>query len=276
MGWGSASGGGVEGGGRAEAMSRPGGAAVGDCPGNGEGRWSGFAAAAAALGLDVGPQQAALLDRYAAELERFGGAFNLGARRGGAVAPEEHFIWSLGVFAAYRPAVGERIVDIGSGAGFPGLVVRVVRADLDLCLIEANRKRALFLENATRVLGWTGVEVICGRAEEVGRRLDRRGAFDLALARAFGPFEVVCELALPLLRVGGRLMAYRGPRGAEEVATAREHVAAMGGRVSGAIPWRPPEGAYAGATPLTMVTISKEDETPERYPRTAARLGRWG
>jgi len=236
------------------------------------GAWRGVLATAAALAIDVDTCRLGRLERYAGELRRFGGAFNLGAREAGAVAPEAHCAVSLGVFAVDRPRPGERVVDIGSGAGFPGLVVKIVRPDLDLTLVEAGRRRALFLEHVARVLGLEGVRVLARRAEDLGGGVEWRGAFDLALARAFGPFEVTCEVALPLLRVGGRLVAYRGPRAEEEAHQAEAFVAELGGRVGDIMAWAP--AGEPGVTPLTLVTVHKEGPTPDRYPRRAARLGR--
>ena len=105
------------------------------------------------------------------------------------------------------PAAGARVVDVGSGAGIPGIPVAVVRPDLEVVLCNSDHKRAAFLEHIATLLGLERVSVAAVRAEELGRTPGAREGFDLALSRATAPPPVLCELCLPLLRRGGRLAA---------------------------------------------------------------------
>jgi len=110
------------------------------------------------------------------------------------------------------------LVDVGSGAGLPGLPIKIARPDLRVTLIEADQAKAAFLVHASAALGLEGVEVVARRAEDAGQDPALREAFDVAVARALAPLPVLVELCLPLVRVGGRLLAQKTE--AEEVASA--------------------------------------------------------
>jgi 16S rRNA (guanine527-N7)-methyltransferase len=153
------------------------------------------------------------------------------------------------------------LVDVGSGAGLPGLALKLARPGLSLSLVESNRRKAAFLTYACAQLGLEGVQILRLRAEEAGRRPDLRESFDVATARALAAMPVLAELCLPLVRVGGRLLAMKV--GAErEVAEAEPVIQLLGGRV---VELRP---APTAARSLgQVVVIAKERATPDRFPR---------
>lgn len=161
------------------------------------------------------------------------------------------------------PLIGEahRVVDVGSGAGLPGLPIKIARPDIELALIEANRGRAAFLVHALARLGLDGVEVVAERAETAGHDPRLRESFDLAVARALAPMPVLVELCLPLVRVGGRLLAMKTEPG-PELAAASAAIAELGGEVSGTEP-----APSAARSRGEVVVISKARPTPARYPR---------
>ncbi|WP_027717096.1 16S rRNA (guanine(527)-N(7))-methyltransferase RsmG [Desulfovirgula thermocuniculi] len=182
----------------------------------------------------------------------------------------KHFIDSLSLLALYRPHEGISAVDIGSGAGFPGMPLKIVREDLELTLVEAVGKKAFFLEQLVRALGLRGVKVVKGRAEELGRRRDFRGGFGLAMARAVAPLPVLLEYALPLLREGALFVAYKGPGAKEEVDAARGALALLGGEIKRVERLELP---YAGHERV-LVFVEKVGETPPAYPRRTAAIRR--
>ena len=152
------------------------------------------------------------------------------------------------------------VVDVGSGAGLPGLPLKIARPDLNLTLIEADQDKAAFLVHACATLGLAGVEVVARRAEEVGHDPRFREAFDVAVARALAPLPVLAELCLPLVRVGGRLLAQKTE--GEDPAAAGNAIRVMGGALSAVHP-SPTTARRAG----TVVIIDKVRPTPDAYPR---------
>ncbi|HEX9127114.1 MAG TPA: 16S rRNA (guanine(527)-N(7))-methyltransferase RsmG [Methylomirabilota bacterium] len=154
----------------------------------------------------------------------------------------------------------ERLVDVGSGGGLPGLPLKLARPGLAVTLIEADQGKAAFLVRACAALGLRDVAVVAGRAEEVGRDPLYRESFDVAVARALAPMPVLAELCLPLVRVGGRLLAQKTE--SEDMAGAARAIEMSGGvldRVMAA-----PSGARRSGT---VVVVNKVRATPPAYPR---------
>jgi len=152
------------------------------------------------------------------------------------------------------------LVDVGSGAGLPGLPIKIVRPDLHVTLIEADQAKAAFLVHACAALALEHVEVVARRAEDAGRDPAMREAFDVAVARALAPLPVLVELCMPLVRVGGRLLAQKTE--GEDVAEASTAIGLLGGELSGVV--RAPSSARTAGT---IVVIDKVRPTPARYPR---------
>jgi 16S rRNA (guanine527-N7)-methyltransferase len=152
------------------------------------------------------------------------------------------------------------LVDVGSGAGLPGIPLKIARPDLRVTLIEADQGKAAFLVHACAALGLEHVEVVARRAEEAGQDPRLRESFDVAVARALAPLPVLVELCLPLVRVGGRLLAQKTV--AEEPAAAARAIRLLGGELSGVLT-APSAARSAG----TVVVIDKVRPTPALYPR---------
>ena len=157
-------------------------------------------------------------------------------------------------------ADARRLVDVGSGGGLPGLPLKIVRPDLEVTLIEADQDKAAFLVQAAARLDLRGVEVLAVRAEDAGHNPRYREAFDVAVARALAPLPTLVELCLPLVRVGGRLLAQKTEK--EDVARAARAVEVLGGRLGAAI------GAASRARGSgVIVVVEKIGPTPRAYPR---------
>jgi 16S rRNA (guanine527-N7)-methyltransferase len=152
------------------------------------------------------------------------------------------------------------VVDVGSGAGLPGLPLKIIRPELELTLVESDQDKAAFLVHACATLGLSGVEVVSRRAEEVGHDPRLREAFDLAVARALAPLPVLAELCLPLVRVGGRLLAQKTE--GEDSETARHAIEVLGGALKSVHP-SPSTARRSG----TVVVVDKIRPTPAAYPR---------
>ena len=153
-----------------------------------------------------------------------------------------------------------KVVDVGSGGGLPGLPLKIARPSLSMTLVEADQDKAAFLVRASAILGLHDVEVLARRAEDVGQDPLYREAFDVAVARALAPMPVLAELCLPLVRVGGRLLAQKTET--EELSGAGAAIEAMGG-VLQVVVAAPSAARGAG----TVVIVDKVRSTPPAYPR---------
>jgi len=177
-----------------------------------------------------------------------------------------HFLDSLSCLMALpraELAAGAQVIDVGAGAGFPGLALRIVCPGMRLTLLEATGKKVTFLEHMVRVLGLNEVEVIHGRAEELGRDPVRRERYDWALARAVAEMPTLAEYLLPLVRVGGGMLAQKGEGAAAEVHEAEAAIVALGGRVRQLVPVE----LRGLAETRYLVVVDKVAATPEKYPR---------
>jgi len=154
------------------------------------------------------------------------------------------------------------VVDVGSGGGLPGLPLKIARPELKVTLVESDQAKAAFLVRACAALGLDEVEVLARRAEEVGQDRRFRETFDVAVARALAPMRVLVELCLPLVRVGGRLLAQKTEH--EDVDGAAHAIEILGGSLSQVVA-APSDARRAG----TVVIIDKVHATPVTYPRRA-------
>ena len=152
------------------------------------------------------------------------------------------------------------VVDVGSGGGLPGLPLKIARPDLNLTLVEADQAKAAFIVRTCAALGLHGVEVLARRAEAVGRDPLYRETFDLVVARALAPMPVLAELCLPLVRVGGRLLAQKTE--SEDLAIAAHAIEILGGALRRVV-----AAPSAVRTAGTVVIIDKVRSTPSAYPR---------
>ena len=227
--------------------------------------------AATELGVRLSVKQKDAFDRYADLLLSDG-------RRAGVTAivtresvERRHFVESLAVAKALLDAdilrEGEplRVIDVGTGGGFPGLPMRLLLPRLRLTLLDARERTTAFLRDLLQVLGIDDVEVITARAEDAPRDAGYREQFDLALARAVAPLPVLLELTLPFLRVGGHLATLKGSRSQGEMARSEKALKVLGGAILSGDPLRLP----GGVQPQRLVVVRKLSPTPSRYPRKA-------
>lgn len=158
---------------------------------------------------------------------------------------------------------GKRVIDVGCGGGFPGVPVKIGCPEMELTLLDSLGKRMRWLEEVLPGLG-VAAECVTARAEEEAAK--RREQYDFAVSRAVARLNILAELCLPYVKVGGRFLAMKGAAGAEEAEEAERAVAALGGAVEALR-----EYTLDGAA-RTIVVIRKERPTPERYPRQFAKI----
>jgi 16S rRNA (guanine527-N7)-methyltransferase len=223
-------------------------------------------AGARELDITLADRHLAAFETCYRELTAWNQRFNLTAITDREGVLVRHFLDSLSCLKALprkELEAGARVIDVGTGAGFPGLPLKMVCPGMRLTLLEATRKKVTFLENVVRVLGLKRVEVIHGRAEELGRDPAYRERYDWALARAVAEMPTLAEYLLPLVRVGGTALAQKGEGAAAEVHGADAAIVALGGRVRQLVPVE----LRGLAETRYLVVVDKVAATPEKYPR---------
>ncbi len=218
----------------------------------------------AGAGVSLAAGQVETLAAYEGAVIAANERFNLIARGPGA-SVRDHILDSLSLMATGEIVAGRRGCDIGSGAGFPGLPLKIAVSGLELMLIEANAKKAAFLRKVIEELALKGVEVFQGRAEEAGRDAAWRESMDLVFSRAVATLPVLLEYALPLTRVGGRFLAMKGPKVAAELGPGKEAARRLGGRLEAPLEL-PAFWSGRGRVIVPAVKVAPGDE---RYPRRA-------
>lgn len=222
-----------------------------------------LAAGMRAMGLPLSAEVEEAFDLYRALLLEENAKVNLTTITEPVEMAAKHFCDSLGYFLLEPVGRGLRIADVGTGAGFPGLVLKLYDPSLRVTLIEAVGKKTSFLEKVVGRLGLKDVEVVKARAEEVGRQAGRRESFDLVVARAVAEVRVLAEYCLPLARVEGGFLAYKGGEGMEEVVGAAHALRVLGGTVERSKRFSLPFGMGE----RTLILFRKIRPTPENYPR---------
>lgn len=177
----------------------------------------------------------------------------------------EHYLDSVAPVAFGLVASGMSVVDVGTGAGFPGLPLAILCPEISVTLIEATRKKVTYLGMICQELHLTNVEVLWGRAEELGHQKGYREGFDAAIARAFGPLDVVLECTLPFVKVQGVAIAYKGRRVDEELPFGEKAASLLGGKMEVVHRFTLPEGGQN----RSLVVVRKFALTPRRFPRRA-------
>jgi 16S rRNA (guanine527-N7)-methyltransferase len=223
---------------------------------------------AAALGLNLSPEQVEAFRVYSDQLVDWNSRFNLTSIRDEEGIQTRHFLDSLSCMLSQpvREVLergGARLIDVGSGAGFPGIPLKLIFPTLNLTLIEATGKKVAFLDHIVQRLGLQPVKAIHARAEELGHEPAHRQQYDLAVARAVAHLGAVLEYTLPFCAVGGWAVAYKGEAGPAEAQAARKAMATLGGELHSVLPVELP----GLPQDRWLVVVQKVRPTPRAYPR---------
>lgn len=219
---------------------------------------------AAALGVALDAHQVAQFQAYYELLRQWNKHTNLTAIADYWGVLTKHFLDSLSCVLALELPPGElRLIDVGSGAGFPGLPLKIAFPEIHVTLLEATSKKTEFLHAVVDHLRLSDVAILTARAEEAAHDPAHREAYDVAVARALAAMPVLVELCLPFVRCGGVLIAQKGDPLAAELAAAQEALRLLGGQLGHVQPVRVP-GLEAVRH---LVVIDKVTATPARYPR---------
>ncbi|MBO6040253.1 MAG: 16S rRNA (guanine(527)-N(7))-methyltransferase RsmG [Oscillospiraceae bacterium] len=217
------------------------------------------------LGLPLDAEAAARCRRYYELLTEKNRVMNLTAIEGEEDSARLHFL-DCAALLTLCDFGGRRVIDVGSGAGFPGLVLKIARPDIDLTLLDSLDKRVKFLRETADALGFTDVTCVHARAEEAPA--DYRERFDIAVSRAVARLNLLCELCLPFVKTGGLFVAMKGPGAAEELDEAKKAIRTLGGELERAAAYTIPGTEVRH----TAILIRKVADTPARYPRRWAQM----
>jgi 16S rRNA (guanine527-N7)-methyltransferase len=215
------------------------------------------------LGVRLTTAQLAALTCYEAELLDWNTRFNLTAIDTPETVRIKHFLDSLTCLMAMKDRPIERVVDVGTGAGFPGLPIKIAYPSIRLTLIDSVGKKIDFCQHVARRLGLENVQVIQGRAEELGQLPEHREQYDWAVARSVAILPVLAEYTLPLVRVGGGMLAMKGESAPAEAHSAESALPLLGGRLKRLVPVTLP----GVADERYLVVVDKVAGTPREYPR---------
>ncbi|NOY98272.1 MAG: 16S rRNA (guanine(527)-N(7))-methyltransferase RsmG [Chloroflexi bacterium] len=226
--------------------------------------------AQALFGVHLTGWQIVALMTYERELLEWNQKFNLTAIRDAAGIRTKHFLDSFSCVLAWQANPPERLIDVGTGAGFPGIPLKIIYPTMHLTLVESVGKKAKFCRHIVEKLGLEDVDVIQRRAETVGQMPEHREQYDWAVARAVAKLRVLGEYLLPLVRVGGTVLAQKGESGPAETHAAEGALKVLGGHLRQLVPVTLPgvvEDRY-------LVLVDKVAATPPKYPRKSGIPGK--
>ncbi len=202
---------------------------------------------------------------YERELLDWNQKFNLTALRDTEAIRTKHFLDSFSCVLAWGANPPHHLVDVGTGAGFPGLALKILYPQLKLTLVESVGKKAMFCQHIVRVLGLDGVNVIHARAEDLGHMPEHREQYDWAVARAVANMNILAEYLLPFVKVGGTMLAQKGESGPAEAQSTEKAMKLLGGKLQQIVPVNLP----GVADDRFLVLVHKSAATPPKYPRKA-------
>jgi 16S rRNA (guanine527-N7)-methyltransferase len=217
------------------------------------------------FGLQLNARQINALALYERELLEWNEKFNLTAIRDTDGIRTKHFLDSMSCVLAWKDNPPRRLIDIGTGAGFPGIVLKILYPTLKLTLVESVGKKVTFCKHIVDALALDNVEATQARAEDLGQNTKYREQYDWAVARAVANMPILAEYLLPLVRVGGTVLAQKGESGPAEAQSAEKAFKILGGKLRQLIPVTLP----GVVDERYLVIVDKVAATPRQYPRKA-------
>lgn len=215
------------------------------------------------LGIQISEDQLSAFEVYEQQLIEWNDRYNLTAIDNPKQIRVKHFLDSLSCILALRNTPTDHVVDVGTGAGFPGLPLKIICPTINMTLIESVGKKTAFCQHIIQTINLQNVNILQERAEILASHPDMREKNDWAIARAVASLPVLVEYLLPLVRVGGFALAMKGESGPAEAQSAEQAIHILGGQIQQLIPVTLP----SVEDERYLVVIEKTAATPERYPR---------
>ena len=179
---------------------------------------------------------------------------------------EKHFLDSLSLVEVADLHKSQKVLDLGTGAGFPGIPLKIMRPDIQLTLLDSLNKRLIFLQEVCNNIG-IDAEIIHKRAEEGGRDKNLREKFDIATSRAVANMNTLSEYLMPFVKVKGKMVAMKGKNGAEELKNAKSAIKTLNGEIVKCDEFLLPNGDER-----TIIVVNKKSHTPMQYPRQGGKI----
>ena len=220
------------------------------------------------LGITLSDEQLSRFDKLSDLLVEQNKTMNLTAITDPDGIAVKHFADSISVLTAAEIPQGARILDVGTGAGFPGIPLLIMRPDIDLTMIDSTAKKLKYVENTVNELGLIAT-TLHTRAEEAGQSKEYREKFDFVCSRAVAALNVLCEYCLPFVKQNGLFIAMKGAKAQEEIDAAKSAIKTLGGKIIAEKSFSLSDGGER-----TLVVIKKISQVPPKYPRPSAQIAK--
>ncbi len=179
----------------------------------------------------------------------------------------KHFVDSCSVLNYVKIKKNAKVIDIGTGAGFPGIPLKILREDLDITLLDSLNKRLVFLNEVAKELNLE-LNTVHSRAEDLGRQENHREQYDIAISRAVAPLNVLSEYSIPFVRKGGKFISMKGPNVQSEIDEAKKGIRILGGKCNNVVQFS------IGDNSRSIVIVDKLNPTPYTYPRHGSKISK--
>lgn len=220
------------------------------------------------IGLQITGEQKEKFQTYSDLLTQWNQKINLTAITDADGITIKHFLDSILLLKAVKLQQEAKIIDIGTGAGFPGIPIKIMREDISLTLMDSLQKRIHFLQEIGKSIELHNIEYIHARAEEAGRMGQYRQKFDIAVSRAVADMEILCEYCLPFVKVGGFFVALKAQDSEEEVERAKPMIGNLGGEVTDVKKLNLPHSDII----RSFIIVRKKKDTPSQFPRNTKKI----
>lgn len=220
------------------------------------------------LGIELTEQAAERFDLLAELLVEQNKVMNLTAITDPDEIVIKHFIDSISLLSAVSPEKGAKILDLGTGAGFPGIPLLITRPDIDLTMVDSTAKKLAYVAATVEKLGLEA-ETLHARAEEAGKNPEYREQYNIVCSRAVAALNVLCEYCLPFVKVGGVFVAMKSAKAEEEIALAKNALKTLGGEIIDKKTFKLADGGERN-----LIIIKKISQTPPKYPRVSAQIAK--
>ncbi|MBR4286130.1 MAG: 16S rRNA (guanine(527)-N(7))-methyltransferase RsmG [Clostridia bacterium] len=224
---------------------------------------------AADYGVEITPDLEAKLEIYARLLKEWNDKINLTAITDDEGIAIKHFLDCLLVSKAAQFKSGNRVIDVGTGAGFPGLVIAAAYPEVQVTLLDSTGKKLKAVEDIREKMGVENAKVVHMRAEDAGKMPEFREKYDFATARAVAELRVLLEYTLPFVKVGGAFLSLKGASAVDEIDGAKVSLKTLGGKIDGIN-----EFTLPGGDKRAIINVKKISHIPSRYPRVSAQIAK--